>query len=128
MEQEREDRRRELKGLQRKLLVQRDERLSDRRCKLFEYLGVRAERNVLHVGVRKILSEPRVELSTSKRRVVVRDSTLSDNPFSSLRVTCFRTFIASFTVSMVGVGKKIIVKIRNGKGDSAILGVDKEVI
>ena len=69
-----------------------------------------------------------MELSTSKRRVVVRESTLSDNPFSSLRVTCFRTFIASFTVSMVGVGKKIIVKIRNGKGDSAILGVDKEVI
>jgi len=46
-----------------------------------------------------------VELSTSKRRVVVRESTLSDNPFS-LRATCFRTFIASFTASMVGVGEE----------------------
>lgn len=72
-----------------------------------------------------------MELSTSKRRVVVRDSTLSDNPFSfSLRETCFRTFIASFTASMAEVGRKIIVKMceSNGKGDSVILGVDKEVI
>ena len=81
--------------------------MSDRRHKLFEYLGVSAERNILYVGVRKgaFLSELRAELSTSKRRVVVRVSTLSDNPLSSfsLRATCFKAFIASFTASMAEV-------------------------
>ena len=80
--------------------------MSDSRNELFEYLGVSAERNILHVGVRKgaFLSEFRVELSTSKRRVVVKESTLSDNPLSfSLKATCFKTLIASFTASMVEV-------------------------
>ena len=56
-------------------------------------------------------------INTSKRRVVVRESTLSASPLSffPLKAACFKAFIASFTESMTEVDEGDKVKV-NGWG------------
>ena len=59
----------------------------------------------------------RLGINTSKRRVVVRESTLSASPLSffPLKAACFKAFIASFTESMTEVDEGDKVKV-NGWG------------
>lgn len=123
-----------MEGLQWEFFVQRNKRLSDRYNELFEYLGAGAQRNILYMRVCKgaLSRESCWELNTSKRSVVVKESTFSVSPlfFFPLRATFFKTSIASFTRSMAKVGEDNEARVRknNGEGNSMIMGADKEAI